>query len=260
MAGDGIVLDKAAFVFLLSLVKTRTVIGLEENSLTPAGAAAYQAMLREGATSLERTSWAKPQAGGYSVDDGLSLMVAIVAYPQQVVMTTEESADGRRLFLHYLCEGQIVELTFPNTEHVRLALLSGQSVLLERISHILPVSPVEAAPYHLILPKESFLQFKSLALSGKEEMAVALLSHYHLNGEVAALLLDALAIPQGGGTVAAMRCQEKQIVDGRNLALIRGTRVAWLVTELEPNRLQLETARHGATAAFLSRSLKALST
>lgn len=259
MTGDGVVLNKAAFVYLLSLVATRTVIGLDDNFLAPAGATGYQITLKEGAASLEQAGWARRHEGGYAIDDGLALMAAIIAAPQQVVMTTEEGPAGRRLFLYYLCDGQIVELTLPNEQQVRLALLAGQSALLDRVSHILPVPPADASSYHVVLAKDSFLRVKSLALTGQKETAVALLGQHQLNSEVAGLLLDALTTPQGGGTLAAMRCQGKRVVDGHNLALIRGRRAAWLVSEPEPDRLRLETARPGTPAAFLNQSLKALS-
>src|SRR4030067_308543 len=44
-------------------------------------------------------------------------------------------------------------------------------------------------------------------------------------------LVAAMTVPELGGSVAVLRCEKGQVVDGRNLAVVQGVEMAWLVKQ-----------------------------
>jgi hypothetical protein len=81
------------------------------------------------------------------------------------------------------------------------------------------------------LPQVAFLAAKDAAERGQPDATVATLTQHGMSVEAAQALTDALTEPTFSGTIALLRCNDANIVDARNPAILQGRHGAWSIAQ-----------------------------
>jgi hypothetical protein len=145
---DGVVLNRAELSFL------RALLGIREEAAT-------DQVLSAGYESLTNRGLIVEQPDGeYVVNDELTVMAAVASRPQaavtavtaaaesDVVVAAEDPAGtpvspGRSAFRYYEWEDAIVELTYLDSDHVRLAAIQDKDQQVARLQSIFGLDPSE---------------------------------------------------------------------------------------------------------------------
>lgn len=249
----GITLARSEFLVLMDAVQAPGVVGLDALQLVPEDAAEHKALVSQGIEQLKERGALKIQDGVNVLDTTLIGMAMAIADPDLALITSRDTPGvGQQLFLHYKSHALVVEQTLPSDEEHRLALV-GDAELIDRLMEILPVGQQEPeADMRLVLAQEKFIKVKDLAEAGEGSKALKMLQKEGVEATVAESLLTVLAEPEFGGTLAILRCEKAQVVDGRNLAVVQGTEGSWLVRQTDPGSDELEVA---ACSSQIVRSL-----
>ncbi len=239
---SGILLDRPQFLALMDAAQANGVVGLDLGEIAPRDYEQHKALVEKGLKELA-TAGVLREVGDVNVlDADLLSMAVLIAHPEVAVVTTHEVPDqGQQLFLHYLAGDVIMEQTLPNENEFRWALVVNRPALAERILGILPVREAEpATAIKFTLGQDEFLAVKELVEAGDVATAKTGLNENGLTGAAADLVVDTLANPQFAGTVAVLRCQNDEIVDGRNLLVVQGKKVTLLLKQVVPGEPLLE--------------------
>lgn len=228
---DGIVLDRAEFLVLLDAMRATAIVGLDSEELFPSQVDEHRALLSQGVAQLQQRGYLEVRADGVrAIDDTLLQIAMVIARPQIALISIRDNPGvGRQLFLHYQHGPFVVEQTLPESGKHRLATIPNILGMFERIVTIFPLEdPDPSAAPEYYLPLETFLQVKEFAEQLKPAQAHELLERHNFNQEQSQLLIDALSSPKFGGNIAMLRCENQQIVDGRNPAVVQGAQSAWM--------------------------------
>lgn len=224
-------LNPTEMLALMTAVNTSLILGIDNDRLVPDQQEQQRELALEGIEQLKQRSLIKVQDGTYVLDGDLGLMAAAIAYPQVMTFITRDlPGQGQQQFLHYRTDPVNVELTMPTEEKYRLAALPDAVAALARIRQILPVTEDYQGPkIRQSLEQALFFAVKSQAEAGHQDQAAAMLQEAGFPAEAAARFVQTLYTPSLGGTVAFMRVQDQEIVDGRNLAMVKDEQIAWLI-------------------------------
>lgn len=237
----GITLSRPEFLVLMDAVQAPGVVGLDTLELVPQDLGQHKALVAQGIDLLKERGALQVQDGINVLDTSLLGMAMVIADPDLALITTRDTPEaGGQLFLHYMAHALVVEHTLPAEQEHRLALV-GQAELIDRILEILPVrSEGGSSAFRAVLGQDEFIEAKNQAEAGEMEKALKALEKQGVDVDVAEPLLAALAAPEFGGTLAALRCRKAQVIDGRNLAVVQGETSAWLARQSEPGSSRLE--------------------
>lgn len=239
----GITLARPEFLVLMDAVQAPGVVGLDAVELVPEDATEHKALVAQGIEQLKERGALSVRDDIHVLDTTLLGMAMVIADPDLALITTLDTpAAGTQLFMHYRSRTLVVEHTLPSQQEHRLALV-GEAELIDRIMEIFPVHFGGASPeMRAVLGQDEFMAAKDLAEMHEITKAQKLLKKQGVEVGVAEPLLAALADPEFGGTLAALRCQKAQVIDGRNLAVVQGAETAWLVRQPEPGSAEFEVA------------------
>jgi hypothetical protein len=229
---DGIVLDRSEFLVLLDAARATAVVGFRSEELFPAKAEEHHALLDEGVAKLQKRGLLDVRDDGVrAIDELLLQVIAVVVQPQIALITTRDTPGiGSQLFLHYQHGPYVVEQTLPEPGQHRLATIPSILALFDRVLDIFPIAEQEPADsISFSLPQDVFLQVKELAEQSQNTQASQIVARHGVNAESASILLDTLARPKFGGTVALLRCEDQKIIDGRNPAIVQGEQAALVI-------------------------------
>lgn len=228
---DGIVLDRAEFLVLLDAVRATAVVGFDSKELFPSEGDVQRAVLAQGVAQLQRRGYLEVRRDGVrAVDETLLQIARVMAQPQIALISIRDNPGvGSQLFLHYQNGPFVVEQTLPEPGKHRLATIPNILGMFDRLLAIFPLGdqPVSVQT-EMRLPQDVFFQVKELAEQSQPTQAHELLNRHTFNPKQAQLLIDALATPTFGGNIAMLRCEQQQIVDGRNPAVVQGPQSAWM--------------------------------
>ncbi len=254
---EGVVLEKEEFAYLLATLHAASLIGVEDPELFPAPEA-QDAVFQAGLKQLKEHGWLTPigDSSQFNLNDGLLLMAAVVADPRFIVFTVRE-APGRpqQLFLHYLAEPDIVELSTPDEKHYRLLSISDRPAMIQRILEMLGLPEIKAAPAAQFTVEEPvFLTVQDLVEHDQRDRAAALLKEQGVNGAFGDSLLSALQAADSGSLVVVVRPRGGEIVAGRKVTVFRQPDIAWLTrrVDTESNALKIETVQADTLPAILN--------
>ena len=130
------VLEPSEFLYLLSTLAATSILGFDNERVFPVDGEERQSRLGEGFRKLQEHGWLRPadQPGQLNLDDALILMVAVVANPEAVILTSRNtSATGRELLSHYLAVQTIVEMSVTAEEKIRLGVVPDLASTVNRI-------------------------------------------------------------------------------------------------------------------------------
>jgi hypothetical protein len=258
----GITLARPEFLVLMDAVQAAGVVGLDTLELVPKDEKEHETLVASGIEQLKERGALTVQDGINVLDTTLLGMAMAIAEPDLALVTTRDTPGaGTQLFLHYKKRALVVEQTLPSEQEHRLALV-GEAELIDRIMEILPLSnEAPGAEMQAILPQDTFLEVKDLAEAGDSSKASKILEKQGIESAVAAPLLSALANPEFGGTLAVLRCDEAQIVDGRNFAVVQGGGTSWLVrlADSGSGEFELSACEAGTIRSLLTDWIEELS-
>jgi hypothetical protein len=187
-------------------------------------------------------------------------MALLIANPELAVITTRDNPGlGQQLFLHYAAGEVVLEQTLPNAAQHRWALVPGLSGLVERLLGILPMQEAPAATtFRVEIPQEEFLSIKQQIESNQVQTARVTLRQLQWPESVIHTFIETLQRPVFGGAIAVLRCERREVVDARNLALVQGPQTALWMKQGVPGEPVLEVATvaarqvHELLAAWLA--------
>lgn len=238
------VLSQAEMLALLLTTHASGFFALDNGRLIPFGADARRAMTLAGLDSLEQRGLLTRENGAVVLDGTLGLMAGALAYPAVVsIITRDVPGEGQQQILHYRLDPANVELTMPNEQTYRLAALQDEIAALERVRELLPVLAESAATQVRVeLPRDEFLRVKNFAEQRDPRQAERILTERRMLLESAATLVQAIAHPILGGTIAFLRVSDSAVVVGKDMAIVQDAQGAWLIrpSELRTGMLSVE--------------------
>jgi len=242
-----VTLTAEEFAYMLAVVKTEAVVGVDDPVLFPDPASA-DAIFKTGLEQLVAHGWAKPtgKPNEYSFDDNLSLMVADIGHPDFVVFTIRNTDDGRRVVLHYMGGPDIIELAAEPDGTYTLGALTDRKAMVSRMEDVLSLSQTSSpAEGQFTVEAPTFETIQDLAEAGDWDQAIAMLKQLGINGSRAKSLINALSAPDSSGLVAVVKPKEGQVTAGRKASLYREDEVVWLAKRMDATSslLGVETVR-----------------
>ncbi|MFD3163664.1 hypothetical protein [Herpetosiphon sp. NSE202] len=237
---DGLILERNEFLVLLEAARTNKIIGLDNESLIPQDQASHLAALNQGVQGLVAKELA-------TISDDETVMIEreilefsqIVAFPDVAFITTRETPEaGGQLFLHYVNQLGIVEQTLPTENQHRLAFLPDMLVLFDRLAFLLEVQPSKAFEASVRLSQDEFLAIKGLAEDRADAQALNRLTAAGLDQQAAQSLIEAIQAPVFSASLAIVRCEDTEIVDAINPAILQGPSSAWAI-QLDENNPEI---------------------
>ncbi len=239
---SGILLDRPQFLALMDAAQANGVVGLDLGEIAPKDYDEHKALVEKGLKELKEAGVLREVDDVNVLDADLLSMAVLIAHPEAAVLTTREIPDqGQQLFLHYLAGDVIMEQTLPRENEFRWALVLNRPALAERVLGILPVrETAPAAEVKVNIGQAEFVAIKEMIDAGNIDSARSALSDVGITGPAAETLLETVAAPEFAGTVAVLRCQNDEIVDGRNLLVVQGKQVALLLKQAVPGEPTLE--------------------
>lgn len=241
---SGILLDKPQFLALMDAAQANGVVGLDLGEIAPRDYDEHKALVEKGLKELQDAGVLRQVDDVNVLDADLLSMAVLIAHPEVAVVTTREVPDkGQQLFLHYLAGDVVMEQTLPSENEFRWALVVNRPALAERVLGILSVP--EGAPAASVKAKigqDEFVAIKEMVDAGDTAAAKSALSDVGITGNTAEVMVNTMAAPEFAGTVAVLRCQSDEIVDARNLMVIKGKQVSLLLKQVVPGEPTLEVA------------------
>ena len=233
---SGLILDRSEFLVLMDAVKAPAVVGVDTASLVPTDKEQHKALILAGLETLKQRDLMRVQGDVHALDPRVLALAMTVGHPDVATITRKDTPGlGSQLFLHYLALPLIVEQTLPSENQHRLALMADMPTLIERLMAILPVPESRAlASERGMLTMDAFLTLKGQAEAGQHESARAAGQSAGLSAAGAESLVNALAAPVLGGTIALLKINNDEAEDARNLALVQGADTAWLIKQSTP--------------------------
>ena len=131
-----VALTPAELAFLLSLVGAQTLEGLEHEALFPENATARERLFLHGRSELQRDEWLIQVSGTtqYDLNDQLVAVIAAMAAPQVVLVTTLDTPGQPRQSVTHFVSNVVVEAVFDGDRYMVTGLQSTE-VLLARLAN-----------------------------------------------------------------------------------------------------------------------------
>jgi hypothetical protein len=247
---DGIVLDRSEFLVLLDATQATAVVGLGQEDLFPKNTQEHRELLDQGVRKLQSRGLLEVRADNVrAIDELLLQVIAVVTRPQIAVITTRDTPGvGSQLFLHYQNGPYVVEQTLPEPGQHRLATIPTILALFDRLLDVFPVGDQDVSQsVAFSVPQDIFLQAKELTEQRQQSQAQAMLTQHGVQSEVSEAFLDDIAGPTFGGNIAMLRCEDQQITDGRNPAILYGSHGAWMIVPNASDPTVLDIGQTNAT-------------
>jgi hypothetical protein len=260
---NGAELDRAELAYLLAVVESSGVVGLEDPTLFPLKASERDATYGKGRKKLESNGWLTLSADHtdeYELNDILLEMVSIIADPEHAVATVN-NGDGkaRQLVMHYLAEQNIVEVSAPNANDYKVGVIPDQKALQERVAEMLGVTGKRKA-VRFLLEEQVFNDIGALSKKGEVERAEALLEAIKLTAPAKKSFIAAMSEPEHG-QIVIMRPDAGEIEAGRRSTVYGEAGKAWMVSLPSSDSTVLEVRNCDVTSIgeLISEWLKELS-
>ncbi|KPL81727.1 hypothetical protein [Herpetosiphon geysericola] len=234
---DGLILERNEFLVLLEAARTNKIIGLDNDSLIPHDQASHLAALNQGVQGLVAKELATISADEtVMIEREILEFSQIMAFPDIAFITTRDMPEaGSQLFLHYVNQLGIVEQTLPTENQHRLAFLPDMLVLFDRLAFLLEVQPSKAFEASVRISQDEFLAIKGLAEDRADAEAFKRLTAAGLDQQAAQSLIEAIQAPVFSASLAIVRCEDTEIVDAINPAILQGPNSAWAIQLDETN-------------------------
>lgn len=243
-------LDQAEMLALMTAVDTSLILGIDNDSLIPDSQDEQTRLAWQGIESLKKRGLLRVENDTHIVDGDLMMIAAAVAFPQVITfITRDQPGVGQQQFLHYRTDPVNAELTMPAPEQYRLAALPDAIAALERIRQILPVTlEDELISVQQLIDQDLFFEIKRWAEQGHHRQAVETLQVNGFSKEAAEQLVQTIHSPQLGGTIAFMQVEDQEVLDARNLAMVKDDQIAWLIQQVVPGEPVVSVATVTAVA------------
>ncbi|MDJ0756337.1 MAG: hypothetical protein QNJ45_22590 [Ardenticatenaceae bacterium] len=242
-------LDQAEMLGLMAAVQTTLIVGIDNEHLVPDGEEAQREMALAGLEQLKAKGWlteSEEEEGLLLFDANLGMMAPALAYPEtMVIVTRDEPGKEQRQFLYYRNNPVHLALEIPADNQYRLIAIQDAITMLNEVRSNLPVTEEpEIEIDSFSLPLEAFMTGKNLAEQGNIDEAANHFVSFGCSPTGAKALAEAIRRPTFGGTITFLQLENQEVVDGRNLVVVKNDAAAWMVQPREdnPELLQVQTA------------------
>jgi hypothetical protein len=259
---SGAELNKREFAFLLAVVNASRVAGLDDPGLFPQKAAEQEDTYGKGREQLVANGWLKLADGHtdeYELNGILVEMISVITSPEYLVVSMNGGgADQRQMVYHYLSEGNIVELSAPNSGNYQVGILPDDESLQDRIAEMLHVSG-RRKPQQVELDSKAFNNLLKLAGKGEAEEAQSILDTVKLSAANAKSLLAALSDPEKG-QIVMIRPNGGEIEAGRRTSVYGEADKAWLTwrQDAQSGKTAISTCNASSIGALLDEWMQEL--
>lgn len=147
-AANSFALEIAGLAYLAHLMNAPTLIGLDDEQLFPADDGQRRTLDEAGLQSLKAHGWMQVDAeANLDLNPTLALMVASMAAPQYVLMTTRfVDRERQQELVHYLADEMIVEQFQSSDGRVQLRALRDPMQIVQQIAALLALDISSAQP------------------------------------------------------------------------------------------------------------------
>lgn len=230
---DGVILEQSEILVLMDSVRADAIVGFDNSLLLPSDKEIHRSLVKKGIEQLKQRGWLELQNDTHVLNGDLGVMAGVVAHPELVVITVKDTPGlGQQGFWHYIANRLAVEFTMPEVNQFRMAALSNLETVLRRVQYLLSVQNGRfSPPINFTIPQQLFFDVKNLIEEGSRQKALDALKSEKVELVIANNLLDVMENPQLSATVALLRCQESEVVDARNIALLKGSQTDWLIKQ-----------------------------
>ena len=159
-----VTLEPAELAYCLHSLGATSLMGADPAVLFPAEGAHRDALLEQGFQSLKAHGWlVADEKGGYNTDPTLALMMAVVAAPQVVLITsrylaasTGQNRNQRpremQIATHYMADQLTIEQIYGADNHYHFVSLPERSMAVARTVDALAPTPYAKSPGTLLIP------------------------------------------------------------------------------------------------------------
>ena len=259
-------LEQAEMLGLMAAVQTSLIVGIDNAQLVPNGQKAQQEMALQGLQQLRDKGWLTPSTdedGLELLDANLGMMMPALAYPEMMLLVTRDApGQPQQQFRYYRANPVQLALEMPAPNQYRLVgILDAVAMLNAARSHLPVTEEPTTAVDSFSLPLDAFMAAKDLAEQGNVTDAAAQFEAAGCSATGATTLAQAINQPTVGGTMAFLQFEDQQIVNGRNLVMVRNETAAWMVQPREdnPELLAVQTATPESYSAVLLANARAVS-
>lgn len=139
-------LEFAELAYLAHLMNARALIGLDDEQLFPADDGQRRMLDEAGLQSLKVHGWMQVDAEeNFDLNPALALMVASMAAPQFVLMTTRfVDRERQQELVHYLADEMIVAQFQASDGRVQLSALRDPMQIVQQMAALLALDPLPA--------------------------------------------------------------------------------------------------------------------
>ena len=242
-------LEHAELLAALDVMGAQAVVSIPRARLFPSDSERRAETVKRGGDSLKQRGLMQRGRNGHATLDGpLAGLVATVAYPTIAIMLLHnERGVGLRCYWFYQWDGHIVEHTTRAGRHT-FHELEDLAALIERVSDLCGMQEFSPVDTRVELAQDAFFTVKSLASRRAHDEARDVLRGAGIADPAAEAFLHVLEEPIVVDNIAFLRCAKEIIIDGRNIALLRGEQAAWSARQRVPGvpQLTIETTNLAA--------------
>jgi hypothetical protein len=239
-------LTTAELAYLLGTLHAETLIGGDDRALFPSDPAAREGQWGRGRKQLEADGWLiwDAAAGHHRLNEPLMVIVAALADPEVVLLTSWEGAGQRHGVAHYLSLDLVVEMAIEDGVY-QLVALAGVPTMLERLAHVVRFPEGDQ-------PEVVFTLSREEAEQARHNPEARWLESRGLSPETAELFAAALRRPERYGTVTVLRSHEGKVLQMRLVGfLVSANNLGWLAVLEDDQRLRYALAGNGDVTSTL---------
>lgn len=231
---DGALFNQAEFLALMNAVDAGALLGIDSATMIPSSQEAHRQLIFSGLEQLKERDIVEEKEGVMLFPSALIGIGSALSRPQLAIqIMRDEPSIGQRQFMLYQAYQFIVEFTQPEEQQFRLAQIPTTPALLQRIRFLLSVQASNSEPQSFVLDQTAFFQSKEMVGNGQAALALTTLIDGGASKTEAAALIEAMQNVQVSSSVAWLRVDDGQVLDGRNLLSLTTPTATWIFYQKE---------------------------
>lgn len=240
----GLILSRAELIYLMELLGSTRIIGLESNLLEGLAANEKQEILVQGEAILRQRGLIGPNlSANDSLAEDLSKMLTAVLFPRSVIVIVRELVDiGRQVLIFSRHDTLLVLHTFPEEMTHRFSVFPITEQACELVLNWFPIHKFPPSPNEppLSIEQEKFDVIRRDIESGNTERAIQALDEYLPQAtQRQQALVNAIAKRTISGAFALLECdfEKQEITNAHTYGLFAGENIAWLISSTQGGKL-----------------------
>lgn len=262
------VLTRAELSYLLQTLGATSLWGGDSRPLFPADATENEAQLAQGLAELKAHEWLRPSSDSrpdrerWEMDRNLVALMAIVADPEIVLVTTrflppdDNATLTKEVACHYITSTAIVELIATASGDYQLLTLPSYALLWQRLSEALALPQgVATSDQRYRLDEDSFRRIAQLATSHK---LGATRTDPDLADPVLAAVYELLIETQRTAEIEVGRVFGQQLLEGHDFTFLTQPDQVWMLFYESPSTIVIQNTTFSGLEYTLQKYIDAL--